>query len=175
MLELSETTQRFLISSTCKFYGVYRTDDVRIDHAWPVRGDPKAYHRWEEGPLSRSAYVLSFSEQSDRFLGLKLSEKQVSRSGRDVGDISAHAKRNAIKVKPLQLRICNDAQLALRCTDQLPNFVGDRLFNSRLQRPESVGRPNRPTILSPIMVGKLANGSGRAIGIVRQSSHSAQF
>lgn len=57
-LRPADDIQRILISTTSRFTGVYESDGVRLDHAWmPLRG---AYHVWDEGPTSRSTYVLSF-------------------------------------------------------------------------------------------------------------------
>jgi hypothetical protein len=59
-LKPRDDVQRVLLSTTSRFYGVYESDDVRIDHAWPGFGSDGAHHRWTDGPTSRSTYVLSF-------------------------------------------------------------------------------------------------------------------
>lgn len=59
-LKPREDVQRILLSTTSRFYGVYESDDVRIDHAWPATGADGTAHRWTDGPTSRSTYVLSF-------------------------------------------------------------------------------------------------------------------
>ena len=58
-LKLPEDVQRVLLSTTSRFLGVFETADVRIDHAWPGASSD-GYHRWQDGPTSRSTYVLSF-------------------------------------------------------------------------------------------------------------------
>lgn len=59
-LKPHEGVQRALLSTTSWLFGLYETEEVRIDHAWPRPGDDDQMHRWSEGPTSRSTYVLSF-------------------------------------------------------------------------------------------------------------------
>ena len=53
------TLQKFLISTTSRLVGEYETEGLLITHAWPDTGSRSALARWEEGPTSRSAYVLA--------------------------------------------------------------------------------------------------------------------
>jgi hypothetical protein len=55
-----ESLQRFLISSTSRFVGSYETQTFEFHHAWPQFSNRKAMRRFDEGPTSRSAYVLAF-------------------------------------------------------------------------------------------------------------------
>lgn len=58
-LRPDETVQKFLISSPTRFVGEFEDDDLLVTHAWPSnRRDFNA--RLEEGPASRSAYVVCF-------------------------------------------------------------------------------------------------------------------
>lgn len=59
-LKPNEGVQRALLSTTSRMFGIYETEEVRIDHAWLRPGDDDQMHRWSEGPTSRSTYVLSF-------------------------------------------------------------------------------------------------------------------
>lgn len=63
-LRPSETVQRILLSTTSRLVGEFADDDVLVTHAWPGMGDPNATHRWNEGPMSRSTYVLSFTTEA---------------------------------------------------------------------------------------------------------------
>lgn len=59
LLQPPENVQRILLSTTSRFVGAFETEEARIDHAWPgFHSD--AHHRWQDGPTSRSTYVLSF-------------------------------------------------------------------------------------------------------------------
>ena len=55
-----ETIERVLISSTSRFVAEYEADGVVITHVWPGFSAPGGFLRMKEGPLSRSAYMLSF-------------------------------------------------------------------------------------------------------------------
>jgi hypothetical protein len=55
-----ETIERVLISSTSRFVAEYEADGVLVTHVWPGFSAPGGFLRMEEGPLSRSAYMLSF-------------------------------------------------------------------------------------------------------------------
>jgi hypothetical protein len=59
-LKPAETVERILISSTSRFIGDYESDGVVITHSWPGFRNPTQSLRMEEGPLSRSAFMLSF-------------------------------------------------------------------------------------------------------------------
>ncbi len=61
-LRPAETVQKLVISTTSRLVGSYERDDLAVMHAW---GDLFTSHhatrvRTEEGPASRSAYVLAF-------------------------------------------------------------------------------------------------------------------
>lgn len=60
-IESDKTVTRLLLSSTSRFVGEYKANDVLLTHAWPAThnqalGNLGLY----EGPLSRNFYVLSF-------------------------------------------------------------------------------------------------------------------
>jgi hypothetical protein len=59
-LKPAETIERILISSTSRFIAEYQADGVIITHVWPGFRTPAGSQRMEEGPLSRSAFMLSF-------------------------------------------------------------------------------------------------------------------
>ena len=59
-LRLSETIQRILISSTSRFIAEYEAEGIHITHAWPGFHNDGGPFRLKEGPLSRSAYMISF-------------------------------------------------------------------------------------------------------------------
>src|ERR1700730_1730117 len=59
-LKPAETIQRFLISSTSHFVAEYEADGILITHAFPGSRSSEGFLRLKEGPLSRSAYMLSF-------------------------------------------------------------------------------------------------------------------
>src|SRR3982074_3484283 len=59
-LRPAETVQRFLISSTSHFVAEYEADGILITHAFPGSHTGEGFLRLKEGPLSRSAYMLSF-------------------------------------------------------------------------------------------------------------------
>ena len=52
--------QKLLISTTSRFVGQLDIEDIFIGHANRGLGDGQAWARMGEGPMSRSAYVLSF-------------------------------------------------------------------------------------------------------------------
>jgi hypothetical protein len=56
----SETIERILLSSTSRFVADYQTDGLILTHAWPGFNSPSGSVRMQEGPLSRSAFMLSF-------------------------------------------------------------------------------------------------------------------
>jgi hypothetical protein len=55
-----ETVERILISSTSRFIAEYQSERIVITHVWPGFYDPTGSLRREAGPLSRSAFMLSF-------------------------------------------------------------------------------------------------------------------
>ena len=59
-LKPTETVERILISSTSRFVAAYEADGIIIAHAWPGFTSLHGSLRMNEGPLSRSAYMLSF-------------------------------------------------------------------------------------------------------------------
>ena len=59
-LKPAETVERILISTTSRFVGEYEADGIVITHAWPGFSNPTGSLRMKEGPLSRSAFMLSF-------------------------------------------------------------------------------------------------------------------
>jgi hypothetical protein len=59
-LKPAEIVERILISSTSRFIAEYVSDGLIITHAWPGFGNPAASLRMNPGPLSRSAFMLSF-------------------------------------------------------------------------------------------------------------------
>jgi hypothetical protein len=48
------------VSTTSRLVGEFSDSGILLTHAWPSFGDRFASGRWEEGPVSRSAYVLAF-------------------------------------------------------------------------------------------------------------------
>jgi hypothetical protein len=60
-LRPSETVQRCLLSTTSRLVGEFSDSGILVTHAWPSFRDNYAARRLEEGPDSRSAYVLAFS------------------------------------------------------------------------------------------------------------------
>lgn len=59
MLRPADTVQKLLISTTSHFVGGYEEDGVMLALAWPGSGR-QTMMRWQEGPLSRSAFVFAF-------------------------------------------------------------------------------------------------------------------
>ena len=59
-LKVPETIQRILISSTSRFIAEYEAEGIFITHAWPGFRNDGAHVRLNEGPMSRSAYMVSF-------------------------------------------------------------------------------------------------------------------
>ena len=59
-LGLDETVQRVLISTTSRLVGDFASEAIKIDHAWPDVYDNMAMRRFDESPVSRNAYVISF-------------------------------------------------------------------------------------------------------------------
>lgn len=55
-----ETLNKALISTTSHFVGEYEFDDILFTLAWPNFSDASGMVRWNEGPASRSAFVLVF-------------------------------------------------------------------------------------------------------------------
>jgi len=56
-----ETVERTLISSTSRFVAEYKADGIAVTHSWPGFDNPSGPLRMQEGPLSRSAFMLSFT------------------------------------------------------------------------------------------------------------------
>ena len=74
-LRPDETLQKALLSTTSRLVGEYETDDVLLTHAWPDFYDQFASIRWNEGPASRSAFVLAFrTEPVEKGVGKPLPE-----------------------------------------------------------------------------------------------------
>lgn len=59
-----ETIQRILLSTTSRLFGEFSKEGILISHAWPAFDDDHGRHRWTQGPMSRSTYVLSFETPS---------------------------------------------------------------------------------------------------------------
>ncbi len=59
-LRPEETIQKALLSTPSRFVGEYETEGVLLTHAWPGFHDRSASIRRQEGPASRSAYILAF-------------------------------------------------------------------------------------------------------------------
>lgn len=59
-LKPSERIQRILISTTSRFIAEYEMEGLVITHAWPDLAGHGTAHRLHEGPMSRSAFMLSF-------------------------------------------------------------------------------------------------------------------
>ena len=73
-LRPAETIERILISSTSRFIAEYESDGVVITHAWPT-----SFLRMEEGPLSRSAFMLSFIvREVPRLPGVKIPDHEAA-------------------------------------------------------------------------------------------------
>jgi hypothetical protein len=62
MLRPVDTAQKLLISTTSHFVGVFEGDGVMLALAWPGYAR-QSMIRWQEGPLSRSAFVFAFETQ----------------------------------------------------------------------------------------------------------------
>lgn len=58
-----EIIQKILISSTSRFTGEYQAENILITHVWPDFRRAGISARLNEGPLSRSAYMISFVTQ----------------------------------------------------------------------------------------------------------------
>jgi predicted nucleic acid-binding protein len=56
-----ETVERLLLSSTARFTGEYTSEGIAFTHAWPGFYDPAGGARFNAGPFSRNAFVLSFA------------------------------------------------------------------------------------------------------------------
>jgi hypothetical protein len=56
----TDTVQKSVISTTSRFVGEYKTADVLVTHAFPHWANDDGIRRWNEGPLSRSAYIYAF-------------------------------------------------------------------------------------------------------------------
>ena len=61
LLRPAENVQKLLISTTSRFVDIFKQDGFLVAHASPGFRDRTAWMRMSEGPLSRSAYVVSFA------------------------------------------------------------------------------------------------------------------
>lgn len=59
-LDLDETVQKVLISTTSWLVGQYDAEGMTIKHAWPDIFDQKEHLRMQESPISRCGFVLVF-------------------------------------------------------------------------------------------------------------------
>lgn len=59
-LELDETVQKMLISTTSWLVGQYDVNGIAINHAWPNIFNPNEHLRMQESPISRCGFVLVF-------------------------------------------------------------------------------------------------------------------
>lgn len=72
-LRPDETIQKVLLSTPSRFVGEFEAEGVLLTHAWPGFYDRSAFIRWQEGPASRSAYILAFrTEITEKGLGRPL-------------------------------------------------------------------------------------------------------
>lgn len=62
MLRPADTVQKLLISTTSHFVGVFEGDGVMLALAWPGYAR-QSMIRWQEGPLSRNAFVFAFETE----------------------------------------------------------------------------------------------------------------
>lgn len=60
LLRPDKTIHKALISTTSSLVGEYESDSILITHAWPDFLGHFSFARYEENPVSRSAYIVAF-------------------------------------------------------------------------------------------------------------------